>query len=153
MNNREILNSILRELSARLGKRLGELNADGVVGFNYRDHVAVTIECPPDGRTAYLYADFGHMSNLRRERFCYKLLVANYLGQGTGNACFGINDSENSLVLWTGFEVAALDALEFESMLDNFLQVASLWDEQFRGNEEVHLAVTDSPLELIGIRI
>ena len=152
MNNREILDSILRELSARLGKSLGELSADGVVGFSYRDNIPVTIECPATGLMAYLYADFGPLSSLRRERFCYKLLVASHLGHGTGNACFSINDSENSLVLWLGFEVAGLDALEFETMLDDFLQIVSLWDEQFRANEQMPVP-TDDLSEFAGIRI
>jgi Tir chaperone protein (CesT) family len=131
MTSREILNDLLRDIAARQGTNLGELDQNGRLSFLYRGDVNVGLECPEDGDTfAFLSADLGAVRLFRREGLFRSLLVANFLGRETGGACFGIDETKKTLALWFRFEVNGLHSQELETILNNFLQITDRWDER-----------------------
>ncbi|MBV8969190.1 MAG: type III secretion system chaperone, partial [Verrucomicrobia bacterium] len=130
MNNIDLVNHLLVEIGSRSGISLGELNDAGVIGFNYKETLAVALEVAPDEPIGCIYADFGPVSLLSRERFCYKLLVANFLGRDTAGASFAVNETERTLVLWKRFTLEALDATSLQSILNDFLTTADKWNQR-----------------------
>jgi hypothetical protein len=154
MNNIELVNQLLAEIGSRSGVSLGELNDAGVIGFNYKDTLAVALEVAPDQPLGCIYADFGPVWLLSRERFCYKLLAANFLGRDTAGASFAVNETERTLVLWYRFSLEALDATKLQTILNDFLNTAEKWNQRLMtAAEEAPAAVQNDEPEPFGLRI
>ena len=154
MNNRDLLNGCLAEISSRSGASLGQLNEAGVIGFNYKDTLPIALEAAPDQPIACVYADFGPVSLLSRDRFCYKLLVANFLGRDTAGASFAVNEAERTLVLWCRFSLEGLDATKLEIVLNDFLATADKWSQRLiAAAAEVLAAAAREEPEPFGLRI
>ena len=154
MNYREFLNHLLAEVSSRSGSSLGQLDDSGVVGFKYKDRLSIALESVPDQPIGCLHADCGSVSLLNRERFCYKLLAANFLGRDTAGGSFAVGELEGTLVLWYRFSLEALDAAALETILNRFLTTADTWNQLLTTaiGERAAAAVPDEP-EPLGLRI
>jgi len=153
MTSREILSLLLRDIAARQGANLGELDQNGRLSFLYREDINVGLECPEDGNTlACLFADLGAVRFFRREGLFHSLLVANFLGRETGGACFGIDETKKTLVLWFRFEVNGLHSEELETILNNFLRITDQWDERLLpGAPAEEISITEPIEEVPGI--
>ncbi|MCL1126830.1 type III secretion system chaperone [Shewanella surugensis] len=113
----------IAQLRLELGNPALAFNSDNVCRLVIDNQLVIDLEWLDDN-ALYMYSDIGHSPLLSKEQLTL-LLEANAFGQGTGKACFAINNQHVTLQQLLSNE--ALNIANFTHELELLIAHALQW--------------------------
>ncbi len=131
MDTQDRINSMLREISYKIGLGLPNLDKNGVCAMRYNDKFNFIMEVPEGSDHLFFYSPLvvhqeGH------EQIFKKLLRHNFLCMDTEGATFAIDKENDDIVLCRIHVIGTLDALRLETIINEFLTTADKWNRKLR---------------------
>lgn len=116
------------------------------------DEIVVNLEAGEDGQL-FLYANVGTAPEDGREGFFQMLLEANYLYKNTAGGVIGY-DAEHDIVLLTiQTPGSTLEKSSFETLLENFVNVAATWTQRVSEYSEPTVEMDEAVVPTSGVRV
>ncbi len=98
-------------------------------GYSFKLNLEQEIKVLKLESGAYLYAKIGQCPLVKREELFILLMKANFLGQGTGGAVIGLDESENFLTL--SFHLPYdMNYKIFRDALEDFTNFLDYWKDE-----------------------
>ena len=136
---------LLSELAARLG--VNELNLDdnNICRLVFDERLVVDLEPSTDGKLVHLTGVAGAVPADATAHFFRKLLVANFLGQQTGEAALAVDEFNNEVVLGQRIALDVLDVNSFVNRLEEFVNRLESWMDALAKDAVASEVETSSP--------
>ena len=111
------------------------------------DDVAVSFELGVDDESVYIYALLGSVPQGDAEGVYAELLHANHVFGGTGGATLCVDPRTQGIVLLRAERLESLRPARFETLLEDFVNVAEGWMRRLESGEAGAAAARDGPDE------
>jgi hypothetical protein len=123
------LEQLLQHLASSLGHENFELNENGVLSLRFDEDIVVHLEPDPDERHCHFYSALCRVPEEvePRHRLLEALMTANTFGKGTGGAAFGLDESQNELVLTRTFSFERVQPEDLMPWLQDMVSVMDVW--------------------------
>ena len=140
------METMLSEFGASIG--IPDLKPDAEHRCNLMfDEVAVSFELGVDDESLYIYALLGSVPDGGAEDVYADLLHANHVFQGTGGATLCVDPGTQGIVLLRAERLESLRLARFETLLEDFVNVAERWIKRAESGELGASAPEDAPAE------
>src|SRR5262249_36336219 len=114
-----------------LGEMVGipdlRLSESGGCSLVFDGRINVQLEFEPETGKLTLFSPLGPIPEHDRETFFARLLAANLFGKGTGGSVLSIDQASNTVVLAGQTPVKWLESVDFQSLLQRFVDTAEHW--------------------------
>jgi Tir chaperone protein (CesT) family len=140
------LQQLLDQFANSIGLENLQLNEDGLCAVRFSG--AITVEMCADGNRLLLYSDCGPVQLGSEVHLYPELLQANLFWQSTHGGTLSItDDSPPRVILAVQSEWAHLTAVQFEGLVEHFVDTAEKWIKRLNnmGNEPAEFTDPASP--------
>jgi hypothetical protein len=125
---------LLNDLKEAIGLPEFELDEDGYACLAL-DEVMLNLEFDEETNRLMLYSPLGEIPASGCEALYETLLEANFLGQQTGGATLGLQREDNAVVLHQAVSLAGVTSVQFQGLLETFVDAAETWMGKLAGVE------------------
>ncbi|HVJ68934.1 MAG TPA: type III secretion system chaperone [Caulifigura sp.] len=122
-------NGLLAALAQQVGLPALHLDESDCCAVAF-DEVVVNFEFDPSCGQLFLYSDLGDAHEGLPEALYRRLLAANLLWKGTGQATLSLDDQAQRFVLAHALPAARMSNVDFVETVESFVNIAEEW----RGN-------------------
>jgi hypothetical protein len=120
---------LLQHLAEFLGEETFELNEHGVLSLRFGEDIVIHLEADPDGAQCHFYSPLCRIPEDADTRLAIleALMKGNTFGKGTAGAVFGVDESQNELVLTRSFSLDRAGPEDVVLWLQEMVSVMDIW--------------------------
>ncbi|WP_022665940.1 type III secretion system chaperone [Desulfospira joergensenii] len=136
MNDKQQFDRIMSQLGQAMGIEELGLNEENGCTLRFDDQV-INLQFEPDDCSFILFSDLGQVAQEKKESLYEQFLSANFYRKQMVNSSISYCEPTRSIVLILHQSTHGLDFVQFESILQSFIDLAEAWSKK--------IAETDLP--------
>ena len=134
MSTIDQLNTLLASLGSQIGLPELSSDADGFCSLAF-DSIRLHLQADAEAGSLLIFTELGALPERDKLVLLEEMLEANVFFSGTGGATLGTLPGGKAFLSQREF-VAALEAPEFQALLENFVSVAETWKSRLTEQPE-----------------